>query len=77
MIIASAQILSSTPLLEGDATCPGQTVIFTCQTTGALAWSSAEYFGTSGRQPIFGFGDRAGSTFESVLVLQIAAHMLY
>ena len=47
-------------LLEGSIACPNQTVVFTCQTTGPLAWSSVEYIGRGGRQLPFGLDDRVG-----------------
>ena len=47
-------------MLEGNTTCPGETVVFTCRTTGSLALSSDEYIGTGGKQLTFGHGDREG-----------------
>ena len=50
----SCQVLTST-LREGNRTCPGEEVIFTCTVRGpssssviAVAWSSSEYIGQGG-----------------------------
>lgn len=60
-ITAFSPTLMSDTLLEGSTTCPGETVVFTCQTIGSLAWSSDEYIGTGGKQLPFGHRDREGS----------------
>ena len=52
--------MTADSLLEGSIACPDQTVIFTCQTTGPVAWSSDEYIGTGGNQLPFGLDDRVG-----------------
>ena len=56
--------LTANATLENNDTvmaCPDETVVFTCQTTGPLAWRSDEYIGEGGNQIIFGPDDRVGS----------------
>ena len=51
--------MTADTLLEGNTVtaCPDQTVVFICQTTGPLAWSSDAYIGTGGNQLPFGLDD--------------------
>ena len=56
--------LTANATLENNDTVtayPGETVAFTCQTMGPLAWRSDEYIGTGDRQLSFGLTDRVGS----------------
>ena len=56
--------LTST-LHEGNVACSGQTVVFTCRTSGSLEWRSDEYIGKGpgGRRLTFGIGDRVGPRY--------------
>ena len=56
-----AQQITSTTLLEGNVTCDGDMVVFTCETVGSdghgLAWSSDDYVGIGGTEISFLAGD--------------------
>ena len=47
-----AQRITNTTLLDGNVTCDGAMVIFTCETVGSdgLAWSSEQYIGPGGKE---------------------------
>lgn len=59
-----AQQITSTTLLEGNVTCAGDMVVFTCETVGSdghgLAWSSDDYVGIGGTEISFLAGDISG-----------------
>ena len=50
-----AQRITGTTLLEGNVTCDGDMVVFTCETLGSdgLAWSSEDYIGRNGTEILF------------------------
>ena len=56
-----AQQITSTTLREGNVTCAGDMVVFTCETVGldghGLAWSSDDYVGIGGTEISFLAGD--------------------
>ena len=64
--LVSCQIIITT-LLEGNYSCPGQEIIFTCVTNGSVvvAWSSNEYIGTGGLQLEFTSRDSVGRRITS------------
>jgi hypothetical protein len=72
-IAALTPNLTADTLLEDDTACPYQTVNFTCQTTGPLAWSSDEYIGTGGRRLEFGRGNSIGDIRRSGINYSIYA----
>ena len=45
-------LIIETPLYNGRLACPGDEIIFRCETRGSLtiAWRSAEFIGPGGRQ---------------------------
>ena len=50
-----AQRITNTTLLDGNVTCAGVMVVFTCETVGSpgLAWSSEQYIGPGGTEISF------------------------
>ena len=52
--LARRTLVTST-LLEGNKTCSGQMVVFTCMIRGSsgLAWSSDQYIGSGGKELLF------------------------
>ena len=71
--VATQRIQLSGTISDGEAVCPGNTITFTCETTGSgtLAWASDEYIG-QGTQFEFSAIDNLDVTHESTISNTIA-----
>ena len=58
--------------------CPGDVIIFTCETTGSsiLAWSSIEYIGDGGAQLDFTFDETEGRVSTSSINSDVIATLI-
>lgn len=70
-----SQIMLTSSLVNNAKVCPGDEIIFTCETRGSsiLAWSSAQYIGGGGVQFEFTTDDTPGLVEQSRINADVIA----